>query len=99
MAIKPFSGTWDENKSAHLLRRTLFGPTYKQIQDIKTLGLINAVDTLLTLPTETQPLTVSNVEEIAKKGETWVNKPYPADLLKAQLTNNVRNESLGCWLM
>lgn len=99
MAIKPFSGTWDENKAAHLLRRTLFGPTYKQIQDVKTLGLTSAIDTLLSLPAETQPLTVSSVEEIAKKGETWVNKPYPADIQKAQLTNNIRNESLGCWLI
>lgn len=97
MPIKSFSGTWDEQKAAHLLRRTLFGPNYKQIQDATSLGLNTLIDNLLTLPQETPPLTVSNVEENASIGQTWVDKVYPSDIQKAQLVNNVRNESLGCW--
>ena len=32
MAIKTYTGVWNENQAAHLLRRTLFGPTYTQIK-------------------------------------------------------------------
>jgi uncharacterized protein (DUF1800 family) len=99
MAIKTYSGIWDENKAAHLLRRTLFGPTYKQIKEAESLGMIATLDSILTLPTQTYPLTVSSDEQIAKKGETWIDKPYPTDIQKIQLTNNKRNESLGCWAM
>ena len=99
MAIKTYTGTWDENKAAHLLRRTLFGPTYKQIKEAESLGMNATLDSILTLPTQTYPLTVSNDEQIAKIGETWVDKPYPTDSQKIQLTNNKRNESLGCWTM
>jgi len=99
MAIKTYTGIWDENKAAHLLRRTLFGPTYKQIKEAENLGMNATLDSILTLPTQTYPLTVSNDEQIDKIGETWVDKPYPTDLLKIQLTNNKRNESLGCWTM
>jgi uncharacterized protein (DUF1800 family) len=99
MPIKPFSGTWDEKQAAHLLRRALFGPSYKYIQDATSFGLTTTVDTLLNLSQETQPLTVSNVEENASIGQTWVDKVYPSDVQKAQLVNNIRNESLGCWLM
>ncbi len=99
MAIQEYTGTWDENKVAHLLRRTLFGPTFKQIQDAKSLGIKQTIDLLLTNKTDSAPITVNSEEQIAKMGETWVNKPYPADMQKAQMTHNIRNESLGCWIM
>ena len=99
MAIKSYTGLWDENKAAHLLRRTLFGPTYKQIIDAKNLGLQATLDAIFLLPNPTQPITVSSDEQVAKKGETWVDKPYPSDPQKAQITNGARNESLGCWSM
>lgn len=99
MPIKTYTGIWDENKAAHLLRRTLFGPTYKQIKDTESLGMNATLDSILSLPTQTYPLTVSSDEQIAKIGETWIDKPYPTEIQKIQLTNNKRNESLGCWAM
>lgn len=99
MAIKTYTGTWDENKAAHLLRRTLFGPTYKQIKEAESLGLKAIIDSILAIPNQTYPLTVSSDEYVGKIGETWIDKPYPTDIQKIQLTNNKRNESLGCWAM
>ena len=87
MPIKTYTGIWDENKAAHLLRRTLFGPTYKQIKDTESLGMNATLDSILSLPTQTYPLTVSSDEQIAKIGETWIDKPYPTEIQKIQLTN------------
>jgi len=99
MAIKTYTGVWNENQAAHLLRRTLFGPTYTQIKAAQNLGLQDTIHAIFTTPNQTQPLTVSSEEQIAKIGETWVDKIYPSDIQKAQITNNKRNESLGCWTM
>ena len=99
MAIKTYTGVWNENQAAHLLRRTLFGPTYTQIKSAQNLGLQDTINAIFTTPNQTQPLTVSSEEQIAKIGETWVDKIYPSDIQKAQITNNKRNESLGCWTM
>jgi hypothetical protein len=97
MALTPFSGTWDTDKAAHLLRRTLFGPTFKQIQQATNDGLSATIDKLLTLPTFSKPLSVSDVDTITPKGQTWIDKVYPSDPYTAQMVQNVRNESLAGW--
>lgn len=97
MALTPFSGTWDADKAAHLLRRTLFGPTYKQIQQATNDGLSVTIDKLLTLPNYSKPLSVSDVDTITPKGQTWIDKVYPSDPYTAQMVQNVRNESLAAW--
>ncbi len=49
LSMDPYAGAWGTNQAAHLLRRTLFGPTFQQIQDAVALGMNDAVDQLLTL--------------------------------------------------
>jgi uncharacterized protein (DUF1800 family) len=95
MALDAYSGTWDESLAAHLLRRTLFGATFQQIQYAKQKGLASTLDELLILPISTQPLTISDKEAVATKGQTWVDSVFP--LTNPQETQNARNESLAGW--
>jgi uncharacterized protein (DUF1800 family) len=97
MALTPFSGTWDAEKAAHLLRRALFGPTFNQIQKATQEGLSTTIDALLILPSYSKPLSISDVDTITPKGKTWVDKVYPADSNTAQMVQNARNESLASW--
>ena len=60
MALESFSGTWDEQVAAHLLRRTLFGATYQQIQYAKQKGLSAILDELFVFPAQTLPVTISD---------------------------------------
>lgn len=95
MALEAFSGSWDEQTAAHLLRRTLFGATYAQIQSAKQKGLSQVLDELFIFPSQMLPVTISDKEAVVPKGQTWVNAVFPAT--NGQETQNARNESLGGW--
>ncbi len=95
MALEAFSGSWDEQVAAHLLRRTLFGPTFNQIQYAKQKGLEAVIDELLILPVTTPPVSISDKETVVSLGETWVNSIFPA--INPQEAENARNESLSGW--
>jgi uncharacterized protein (DUF1800 family) len=96
LSMDPYTGTWTEDQAAHLLRRTLFGPTLAQIQQAVTLGMDDAVDELLQLVPTDPPLTFSADEEVANLGETWVNSPYPAAPIQTETT---RRNSFFAWLV
>jgi uncharacterized protein (DUF1800 family) len=95
LSLAPYTGAWTATQAAHLLRRTLFGPTFQQIQDAVGLGMNSSVDQLLNLVSTPPPLTHSPDEGIAAFGTTWVNSVYPAN---AGLTENARRESFAAWL-
>jgi len=97
LSLTPYSGTWTKVQAAHLLRRTLFGPTFQQIQQAVADGMNATVAQLLTLPSGTQPLAADPGETIAAFGTTWVNSVYPAS--NPSLVNNAREYSLGAWMM
>lgn len=97
LSLTPYSGTWTKVQAAHLLRRTLFGPTFEQIQQAIADGMDATVDALLTLPAQTFPLTFSPDETVAAQGATWVNSVYPS--ANAAVVNNARQNSLGAWAM
>ena len=96
LSMDPYVGAWGQEQAAHLLRRTLFGPTFQQIQDTVALGMNDAVDQLLTLTPTDPPLTYSADEEITPFGQTWVNSVYPAN--PAQ-TETARVSSLAAWFI
>lgn len=79
--LSPYTGAWTQTQSAHLLRRTLFGPTLAQIKEGEALGLDAAVDLLLAdtvLPEP--PLNYKHSEDPRVPiGETWVDIRYPED--------------------
>jgi uncharacterized protein (DUF1800 family) len=96
LSMDPYAGVWGEDQAAHLLRRTLFGPTFQQIQDTVALGMTNAVDQILGLVPTDPPLTYSVDEAIAPFGQTWVNSVYTSDPL---LTEGARRGSLAAWII
>ncbi len=96
LTLAPYTGLWTREHAAHLLRRTLYGPTFPQIQQALTLGMQATVDQLLTLPTTEPPLTFSADDGVSAIGETWVDKVYPA---AAQTAESTRRLSLFAWLM
>lgn len=97
LSLAPYTGTWTKAEAAHLLRRTLFGPTFPQIQQAITDGMVATVDNLLQLPTTSAPLTFHPDEAIAAFGTTWINSPYPSS--NAGPSNNARKISLAARTM
>jgi uncharacterized protein (DUF1800 family) len=96
LSLAPYTGSWTKTQAAHLLRRTLFGPTFHQIQQTVTLGMNTSVDTLLNLVDTPPPLVYSPDEEVASIGQTWVNSVYPANPATTEIA---RRNSLLAWIM
>ena len=96
LSMTPYNGAWTKETAAHLLRRTLFGMTYPQIQQAVQLGMTASVDQLLNLVPTPPPTTYSADDGVAAIGETWVNKPYPSN---TQAAESVRRFSLFSWIM
>jgi uncharacterized protein (DUF1800 family) len=99
LSLAPYSGPWTKNEAAHLLRRTLFGPTFQQINSASEQGMDLSVDTLLTIPSFTEPLAFLPEETVTPYGDSWVNNVYPTDSVLAQHHENARRDSLGAWLV
>ena len=96
MSLEAYSGVWDEQLASHLLRRTMFGPTFQQIQYASQKGMETVIDELLILPASTLPLVVSDKEAVVSQGQTWVDSAFPVS--NPQETQNARNESLAGWV-
>ncbi len=76
--IEPFAGDFNEKKAAHLLRRTLFGPTRNQITQAASLG-VNATLDLLLAPQDLPPPPVNwyyQEDNRVPIGQTWVNVDF-----------------------
>jgi uncharacterized protein (DUF1800 family) len=78
--LQEYTGTWDTAQVVHLLKRTLFGSTPKDVQYFKTKTLQQAVDELLspTAAPSTVPLNNYNVSGYADPSgvalwQTWIN--------------------------
>ena len=96
-SLLPYIGSWTTKEASHLLRRTLFGPTFNQIQTAVSDGLNTTVSKLLTLSSVSLPLSYQTDEAIASFGTSWVNSVYPIG--DSQPTENARNSSLAEWMM
>jgi uncharacterized protein (DUF1800 family) len=99
LSMNAYSGSWTKAEAAHLLKRTLFGPTNQQILDTVAAGMNAAVTSLLQIPALDQPLAYDPAETIVPMGSTWVTAVYPADPVQAQLVENARIKSLGAWML
>lgn len=98
-SLTPYTGPWTKAEAAHLLRRTMFGPTNQQILDAVANGMNTTVTTLLQIPAVSDPLSFHPDESIAAFGTTWVNSVYPTDPIQAQAVETARQWSLGGWIM
>ncbi len=110
-ALTKYTGQWTAVQARHVLRRTVFGPTFEMVKTSLTQGMEDTVSTLLAdLPEPQQPLksipdgTGSNRldDPGARQGETWVNAPVFPNINPPMLRNRVlraRSKSLYSWTM
>ena len=99
MSMNPYTGPWTKAEAAHLLRRTMFGPTNQQILDAVSNGMNATVTSLLQIPAIGDPLAYHPDETIAPFGTTWVTSVYPSGAAAAQQVETARLLSLGAWVM
>jgi hypothetical protein len=97
LSLAPYTGPWTKEEAAHLLRRTLFGPTLLKINNTVNNGMESSVNQLITIPNYSPPLCYDPVDTIASLGNTWVNSLYPSDPIELQQVENARRNSLGSW--
>ena len=95
-SLNPYTGSWNYEHAAHLLRRTIFGPTKTQIDQAVADGLSFTIDQLFA----SQPLPEPPIHFIfdndpgAAVGETWVDAPPFPDVPGL---NGARYGSLYAW--
>jgi uncharacterized protein (DUF1800 family) len=99
MSLTPYSGAWTKSQAAHLLRRTLFGPTHAQVTAVSQLTMADAVNQLLNIETVNPPVAFDAGETIVSPGSTWVNAVYPSNPVANQACEVARLKSLSYWLM
>jgi uncharacterized protein (DUF1800 family) len=98
--LQKYSGSWTRNEVQHLLKRTLFGSTKKDIDQLTAAGLNAALDSILnystTLPAP--PLNDYNSSSVTDPavaaGATWVNNPTNDGTI-----NGARRTSFKKWWM
>ncbi|MEM9885584.1 MAG: DUF1800 domain-containing protein [Bacteroidota bacterium] len=95
--LEPYSGTWDFEQAAHLLRRTMYGPTFEQMKAAAQMGMEEVVSTLLEdLPLPEPPLNDNPDDPIVRMWETWVDRATPRGNPDAI---NKRRWSLRAWMI
>jgi uncharacterized protein DUF1800 len=95
--LDPYTGTWDYELAAHLLRRTMYGPTNAQIKNTVQAGMTSTVIQLMNPgPLPSPPVNYYFEEDPnVPVGSTWVDQPYSAANLNMISTS--RNRSLAAW--
>lgn len=97
-SMTPYSGPWTKALAAHLLRRTMFGPTHQQILDAVSAGMTTTVTNLLQIPAIGLPITYHPDETIASQGTPWNTSVYPTDPVDSQTVHSARVGSLIGWM-
>ncbi len=95
--LSPYQGNWSNKEAAHLLRRTVFGLTLKQIIDATNDGLPQTVAKLLTPYGIQPPLTYDSDDSSTPIGQTWVGKPLPST--NKNKASQARYRSIRAWLV
>jgi len=98
-SFTPYTGPWEYDQAAHLLRRTMFGPASDQISWSLSNGLSATLDELFKeRPLPTPPLNVElrNDPDIPF-GQTWVESPFTESRRPKQMPACIR--SLNAWVM
>lgn len=95
--LDPYTGPWDFEQAAHLLRRATFGPTYALIKKAIDLGLEGTIDKLFEDQPLPNPPTNYYYEEDPNVpiGATWIDAPYSRTANYRQY----RNRSFQAWIL
>ena len=80
--FQPYSGQWTFDEAAHLLRRTIFGPTKARILQAVADGMETTISTLLSPPPIVDPPIYYDYDgdPEAGIGETWVDKEFDGSI-------------------
>ena len=90
--LAPYAGAWGYAQAAHLLRRSLFGPTRPEIVAAAGSSLTAMLDMLLTVPAApAPPVNVSATDTSVAIGQTWTTQVFD------QAFEGVRRTSLRDW--
>jgi uncharacterized protein (DUF1800 family) len=95
--LNPYTGPWEYEQAAHLLRRATFGPTYAQIREAVDNGMAMTLNTLfedIPMPADPVNYYFQNDPNVAV-GETWLNAPYSLEVNLQQY----RFRSIYGWTM
>jgi uncharacterized protein (DUF1800 family) len=91
--LAPYTGTWGYAQAAHLLRRSLFGPTRAEIMTAAGSTLTAVLNGLLTAPATAPdpPVNVSATDTSVPVGTTWTAQVFDQNF------EGVRRTSLRDW--
>ena len=92
--LAPYTGPWGYAQAAHLLRRSLFGPTRPEIMAAAGSNLTAVLNGLLAAPAvPAPPVNVSATDTSVAIGQTWVGQVFDQNF------EGVRRTSLRSWWM
>ena len=94
--LSPYTGQWTFDEAAHLLRRTIFGPTKSRIQQAVDEGFDATFATLFAEPAVVDPPIYYDFEDDPEAGigETWVDKPLDGSVTGIYFA---RSKTLWAW--
>ena len=94
--LSPYTGPWTFDEAAHLLRRTIFGPTKARIQQAVDEGFDATFTTLFAEPAAVDPPIYYDFEDDPEAGigETWVDKPLDGSITGIYFA---RSKTLWAW--
>ena len=90
--LAPYAGPWGYAQAAHLLRRSLLGPTRTDILTAAGSNLTAVLNGLLTAPAApAPPVSVSATDTSVATGQTWIAQVFDQNF------EGVRRTSLRDW--
>jgi uncharacterized protein (DUF1800 family) len=96
--LELYTGPWEFDQAAHLLRRTMFGA---RLEDINTILAITPEETADLLLADVQlpdpPVNVNSQDTGVPLGQTWVNAPFTDPSNPNYYPDSGRNTSLKAW--
>ncbi len=96
--LTPYAGPWNFAQAAHLLRRTIYGPSRARIEQAVAEGLEGSLETLFTAPTVDPPIYYNfNGDPAAENGTSWVGLPIDDNNLGPIRTAR-RSSTYAWWL-
>ncbi len=78
--LTTYDGVWGFEEASHLLRRTMFGPSLAQLNQVAGMDLDTAISMILAVqPLPPPPLNADYPSDMSTPiGESWVGKPLNA---------------------
>jgi hypothetical protein len=94
--LTPYTGPWTFETAAHLLRRTIFGPTKARIEQAVDEGLDNTIASLMGPTPEVDPPIYYDfsADPTAEIGETWTDKVLDGNITGIYFA---REKTLWAW--